>query len=335
MHRISEKLKSAISYIEDNRKKVEQSATSLRARENAVIDGTTENGLVKPIIKGMINGTVCAIDGGLACNGLHEIDLFISRAVGVAFEYSDSNLVTYRYYPSKIPEPEADVKMAMDESAVRVYGSLFRLRHELDTALACIEQFKPKVLFIDGSLAVHPADKPGSDNKEMFGLYEEIVGKYAKLYAACEQSNCLLIGISKDSRAKRFGSIVNENWTDTLFLDYLLKEGERTVALKYYGKESNNPAPKMLVKWADKLKLAYVKCSNNDYPLRIEFISDDCDLVASTVLSLAAINKSYAYPAILIEADLRAMLNENDVNSILDLFTARTKPLRSRARPFR
>ncbi len=333
MHDFSERLQSALSYLENNRKKIKSSAMILRGKNKENIEGAIESNVFRGIGQTRVDGTVCAVDGGLATASSQEVEVFISRAVGIVFNYLNSCLASYQYFPSCSPDPKIEIKIAMDESASRVYGSLFRLEQELEIAIKCISQFRPSVLLLDGSLAVHPADKPSSENEELFKFYERIINKYKQLYELSEKSNCLLIGIAKDSRAKRFSSLVNEHWPDTLFLDYLLRERERTAALRYYGKD--NPPPKALEKWAEKIKLSYIKCVKDDYPLRIEFISDNCDLAASTVLSLAAINKTYAYPAILIEADLRAMLDQREVEWILNAFLSRTKPLRSKERPFR
>jgi hypothetical protein len=332
MKSLFERMQSAISYVENNKRKIESAAKTLREK-NESIKNATESGVVKHVEKIKIDGSVCAIDAGFVSSSSHEIDIFIARAVGVVFNYSDATLSSWCYYPLSSPEPEIDIRTAMDEGSARVYGSLFRLHQELDVALGCVSKFKPDVLLIDGSLTIHPADRPSNENKEIFNFYEKIVAMYKELYEACEQQKCLLIGISKDSRAKRFSSLIGESWPDTLFLDYLLNESERTVSLRYYDKD--NPPPKGLEGWADKIKLFYLKCVRNDYPIRVEFISDDGDLVASTVLSLAAINESYAYPAALIEADLRAALDQKEVDLLLNAFFNQTKALRSKARPFR
>lgn len=332
MHNLSEKLRSVLPYLENNRMRIDASAKALRTRSNN-IDDAVEDGVLKNAVKSRVGGTICAVDGGLAISSSHEIDIVIARAVGVSFDYSDSNLKAYKYFPSPSPEPEVGIKIAMDESSARVYGSLFRLRQELETAIKSVSHFSPNILLLDGSLAIHPADKPSSENEEVFGFYEDVVSKYRELYEICEKSNCLVAGVSKDSRAKRFSGLVNEIWPDQLFLDRVLKEAERTVALRYYGNDA--PAPKALGKWAEKIKLFYLKCVSEDYPLRVEFITENCDLVANTILSLAAINRTYAYPAVLIEADLRAMLDQKEVEWITDTFLTRTKPLRSKARPFR
>ena len=48
-----------------------------------------------------------------------------------------------------------------------------------------------------------------------------------------------------------------------------------------------------------------------DDGLRVEFVEGTCDpqVLASLVMSLSRINRRYAYPAVLIEADMRAAMD--------------------------
>ncbi len=87
--------------------------------------------------------------------------------------------------------------------------------------------------------------------------------------------------------------------------------------------------------------LFYMKMSNHDRPLRIEFLNHGTDFnqLASLLYSLCAIHESYAYPAILIEADLCALLDEHELervkHSLYGLGNEVALPLRRNSRPFR
>ena len=64
---------------------------------------------------------------------------------------------------------------------------------------------------------------------------------------------------------------------------------------------------------------------------------DDVDAAASLLFSLSAISENFAYPAVLIEADMCAALDPREIepleNSLHSL--AGIRPLRRNQRPFR
>ncbi|MCX6769518.1 MAG: hypothetical protein NT051_02440 [Candidatus Micrarchaeota archaeon] len=124
----------------------------------------------------------------------------------------------------------------------------------------------------------------------------------------------------------------------------MLEEGERTCAFTYSSASTKHPILGDLGSWSEKILSFYLKPVQGDRPLRVEFLSGQKTFgeIASLIHSLSCIHKSYAYPAILIEADLRAALSPDDFERAYgSLFSrlGKNSPslmrLRRNTRPFR
>jgi NurA-like 5'-3' nuclease len=89
-----------------------------------------------------------------------------------------------------------------------------------------------------------------------------------------------------------------------------------------------------------KIKSFYIKTADMDRPVRVDFIGDDVERIASIVFSLSAHHSSYGIPSILIEADHVAKLSEEDAENFYKSVTAHTGllpcvfKLRREMRPF-
>ncbi|VVC02501.1 NurA domain protein [Candidatus Burarchaeum australiense] len=335
MDGIAERIRSA----EDERKKL---AAELRASK-AQYAHALEKELVYPITlrapegshsaqSGMEplsrsagkEGGVCAVDGGLLAQEFHGFDLLLGRAVAVNFVYADGKLASHAYHPSAAPEPLPNALGGLDLREFAWHQSLFRLSTELGTAAEAIAKFKPKFLLLDGSVAPQIADKP-TGTSGLRELYDEVIRKYKGLYELAAASKCALVGVIKDSRGKRFLEIASKgnpqmerlsNTADTPFLNHLLQARERTFVFNYVSMPSHDPVIKDLDEWAGRVLAFYLKPSEEDRPLRVEFIEGtaDHDEVAGVVAWLCSINSRYAYPAVLIEADMRAALDKREMD---------------------
>ncbi len=269
--------------------------------------------------------SVCAVDGGLISFTMHGMDILLIRSAGVNFIYENSSLKNHSYYPEKHPEPMIEFRNALDEYDIGVYKSLTRLKSELTCAIEVIEKYKPDLMLIDGSLLPLPTDKPNTES-ELKELYEEVLSLYNKLFDLCSSINCQLCGIIKDSRSKRLSKTFGINCSDSILCNYLLSKGERTNFFVYGKNEIKN---------SEKIKFFYIKPSEEDIPLRVEFLDQNNSeqIIPSLIYSLSAISSSFAYPAILIEADLCAALDEKEAEKIRSFLPS--KALRRDSRPFR
>jgi hypothetical protein len=273
--------------------------------------------------------SVCAVDGGILAQRMHGADIVLARAVGVNFVYENSKLKTFRHVPHKSPEPDIEIKSSLEEHESVVFRSLVRLRQELGCALSLMD-LSPDLLLMDGSLLPLPSDRPPEES-ELRPLYSEVVSLYERLYAACGKT--ILCGVIKDSRSRKLSKELGMNCSDSLLCSFLLEEGERSGERPYFDDKTPN---KDILSLGSRLRVFYMKPSRNDIPLRIEVLGD-VEKAASMVYSLSAISDNFAYPAILVEADLCAAMDGSGMEGIEAslIRISGMKPLRRNSRPFR
>ncbi len=333
-------LKQAAEYVVSVNQQRAEKARALR-ESGAVFKEALERETVLPVEKTEINMAIGANDAGLLSKELHGVDILLGRAVAVKFVYAKNKLISSEYFPSVSPKIEYDVKSGLDEREVLWHKSLFRLKLEIKNAISAVEKFSPELFLLDGSLTPLLSDRPSEDS-QLGEDYKEVVSLYKELYSLSEKKGVALAGVIKDSRGKRFMEIVkgkvDENCSDSVFLHYLLNAGERTFVLNY---REENTIIKDLSPWGRRVSIFYIKPSKNDRPLRIEFLPSKFSFneLASVLYTLSSISSSYAYPAILIEADMRAALNPEEMESAEKMFSfysgGTVLPLRRNSRPFR
>jgi hypothetical protein len=336
-----EKLKAAAEHIRAMESNLRGKAGELRA-SNYVFRDALEKELAPRVSEGKVDGLIAAVDGGLLAQEMHGTDLVIARAVAAVFEYKESVLVSHEYLPNAFPEADYEIKIGLDEREIMSFRSLFRLRKEIECAVEAVEKKSPKYLMLDGSLLPLTADKP-PDESEIAYEYQNLVRLYRKLYELCGEKGCTLLGVIKDSRSKRFVDIakaaVDVHSSDSVFLSHVLKEGERSFAFRYTSDVKRHPITRDFGECAERINAMYVKPVEGDRPLRVEFIGADYNGIASLVYTLSKINRTYAYPAVLIEADLRAALDplelERAQKSLAMHSGLNVLPLRRNSRPFR
>ncbi len=284
------------------------------------------------IEKKALDLSVCGVDGGLFYHRMHGVDIIASRAVGVNFIYENSRIKSFGYYPSRMVEPVLELEEGLDEHEANVFRSLVRLKSELSCAVAMIEKHSPDLMLMDGSLWLLPSDRPGQGSI-LSKSYAEVAALYKKLYGLCDGTKTLLCGIIKDSRSCKKASAAGLACSDAILCDFLLKTGEATSVFPYFDEKQKEPEG-----FWNRLKVFYLKPSDFDLPLRIEYLQSSHEFpeVASLVLSLSSISKSFAYPAVLVEADMRAAMDQREIENIQNQLSAvDLRPLRRHSRPFR
>ena len=312
-------------------------ATTLRQNGKTSPD-FLENDLTYSVTPQSINGIVCAVDASLLTHATHSVDVILIRSVAACFSYVDSKLISCTYHPSRIPETKIEIKTALDDHESMLWRSLIRLKSELSCALSTVRAVTPAILLIDGSLLPLVSDRPIATSV-LIPLYQEVVTLYKELYLFCNDKKIYLVGVIKDSRGKRFieSTAPQLNCNDTTFLNYFLKEKERTGVISLSTDQSKNSVLRELTD--HQLCLFYMKMSTRDRPLRIEFLNHQTDFnkIASLLYSLCAIHESYAYPAVLIEADLCALLDDKELERVKHSLHGLESvlPLRRNSRPFR
>jgi hypothetical protein len=354
-------LKKAIGEIREFERLQEKACAHLRGKRVELKQPEVlEKDLVKPILEGEAKGRVVGVDGSIVSEELHGIDLILVRSCAAAFDYREGKLSDCNYYPRATPPYEVFLKYARESHEFSWAKSIMRLRNEILTAIAAAKQFHPNAILLDGSILPQISDRPGKDS-ELFPEYALLVEKYKELYALAQEKGFFLVGVIKDSRGKHLIKLIRESGAllggengeedflertnDSNFLSKLLGRGERTCAFNYSSEWKEHPVLRDFPEYAEKICSMYLKPAKYDRPLRIDFLnkidSGFIDGIASLINSLSKQNQSYAYPAVLIEADLRALLEQQEAERVYQQLFSELGPapsllkLRSNSRPFR
>lgn len=333
-------LENVITHIQGTQQRHEKLGKTIKEKSmNPILmnggKGVGENTLTLPIRKIQLSGKMGGVDSGFVAQSFYSLDLMMLRTCGVCFTYENGKMIKTNYFPETFSLPEPIVNTTgLEREEFHKFVSLTRVQAELESARELIEKAKPDVFFIDGSLILHPLDKPGSDSK-LKNEYHKTILAFTTLYKTAEKNNCILIGAVEDSRSTRLSewihaNMLNENGAtnvlhDAPLLDKVLGAGQRSCAFTFA--ESGERHPILMdfpTEWGDKIHACYIKPSQWDYPLRIEFLSngknltDDANRAAELACAQSAIHKEYAFPSVLIEADMRAGLKQEEVELVSD-----------------
>ena len=300
-----------------------------------------EQSLVKPVKPdGLGDLEVVGVDGGVLSQQLHGLDLILTRAVAVIFRYAKGKLGDVRYYPSAFPEPRLKgIVEPLDARELEQAVGMERQLAELRVAVEVLKACDPELLLLDGSVAPQYVERTFS-NRRAGELYHSLLQAFVELYQACEDSGVLLVGAVKDSRSargvellgrmlSRAGEISIEDMEvlkcsyDTTLLDHLLGVSERSFVFPY----TTNPDALGLGELASSLHVFYLKAVPFDRPLRVEFVGEvgEADRVASLVYALSSHHEAFGLPPVLIEADARARLHEEDLGVVRDYILDRLR----------
>lgn len=295
-----------------------------------------ENQLAYPLRSIELTGKMGGVDSGFASQSFYSIDLMMLRTCGACMEYENGKMVKTKYHPEtfSLPDPIVNTQ-GLEREEFHKFVSLTRLQAEVQNAIELIEKNKLNVCFIDGSLIPHPMDKPPSDSL-LNGEYHRTIQLFTKLYETAEKNNCTLIGAIEDSRSTRLGEwieanlgtmsgIKQEKLHDVPLMDKVLHAQERSIVFPLTETLSKHVILQDFPeKWARKLYACYLKPSQWDYPLRIEFVCDGKDAAthaqtcAEIAFAQSKLHKEYAFPTVLIEADMHAGLRQEEVELVSD-----------------
>ncbi len=333
--------------------------------------GIVESDLVYRVEDCVLDDIVVAgIDGGVLNKPLHGLDLILVRALAAIFSYEDGKLSDVDYHPSEMPTPDlVNVHEPLDSREIDILVGLKRQISEIDRARETAQKKDVDVIMLDGSVVPQYTNNVrGEMTRE---LYKKLIYSYRDLYQLCEKKEILLLGAVKDSRSARLAKLFQKKIfpklveemdlsvdeldsidrnsdillisRDTDFLDYLLDAKERSFTFKY--SESSAPLLNDLGEWKESIYAFYVKPVPYDCPVRVEFVSDQKSVLesaeksAALVSTLSANHDACALPSVLIEADARAALAEEEISILRDSIVDRLEPstlveLRRERRPF-
>ncbi|MBD3228534.1 MAG: hypothetical protein GF329_10135 [Candidatus Lokiarchaeota archaeon] len=295
---------------------------------------------------------VAGIDGGLISKSFHGIDIAITRAVAAIFEYrKDSPKV--KYYPEDPQFP--DVKTAFNPYSTtesELFANLERINAEIEVALEILKS-RPDIILLDGSILPQLRERTGLDSS-LTNKYNVIVKKYEQLFEEVTENNIFLAGCIKDTRSRRFLTILSqllpilinkfpqlkkildsdynyrtllERNKDSDFLYRLLKVGERSLIFDYHDFANQLPRVFSIFNqyWVEKIKIFYLKSVAFDLPIRIEVLAPEskaeriisiCNRVASIIYPLSKHHFEFAVPTVLIEADAKARMGGEELDFV-------------------
>jgi len=333
-------IRDAVQRIQRNEQRLQNASHQLKKlKEKDLLQESEvflEPQLVRSIPKAELHGTVAGVDSGFLPIELRSLYIILVRAMGTLFHYNRGKLVVAEPYPTsfKFPEPTL-ITESLERDEFACSTSLHRLREEMGTARLLLEEKKPQYLLLDGSLVPQISDKPRKESK-VKDLYHAILGEFQNLYKSAKKHGSTIIACVEDSKGTRFRSMLQENirsippsdlngFFDAALLNDVLQVGERSMAFSYSENVSQHPVLSDLKEgWGEQLYACYVKTARFDWPIRIEFFSERSELtktadsLSSIVYSLSSQHKEYAFPSVLIEADLRARLKPEEVSLVYD-----------------
>ncbi len=293
----------------------------------------SDPGLVRAAPREPVSIAVCAVDGGLLAARMHGADIVLSRAVAVRFDYRASRPAGFGYHPGKNPPFDIDTDSSLDEGESLAFRSLVRLRSELRCALEAHGKWGAGALLLDGSLLPLPSDRPGGGSA-LGGLYSDVIGLYSRLFAQCEGPGTLLCGVVKDSRSRRLSRSLGADLPDTVLCHHLLQAGEMTRPIPFSDAGRGADEASAL---ASRVSVLYIRPSESALPLRVEVLGGRAESAASLVLGLSSISENFAYPAPLVEADMRATMDPAEIEAVEYALSSLSgmRSLRRNSRPFR
>ncbi len=278
----------------------------------------------KKISSSIFDFSVIASDGGIIYERLFGFDLFLIRSSCVYFNYKQNKLEEFEYFPSKLPPINPLLLDSFDEGESQKLKSLLRLKEELSITLKCAKEKLPRIILLDGSIVPLPSDRP-EKSSSLFPLFEEIISLYRELYFISSQNNILLCAVVKDSRSKSVSSRFDLNFNDVVLFDNLLEGNSSSSIFDLTEKFGFSDFS---------FKFFYLKPTSSSLPLRIEFLSLNFDFdIVSTINSLCHLGLDYPPP--LIEADLCATIEPNELENFKKSLPLELRPLRRNSRLFR
>ncbi|MBI4009673.1 MAG: DNA double-strand break repair nuclease NurA [Candidatus Aenigmarchaeota archaeon] len=333
---LTETLAKIISEMESNRRNVgnflkESNEFTELTVDNEVIEKKIIHSTDAAELKGL---KIAGIDGGLVKKSFHGIDLMLLRAVGVIYDYTDGNLKV-EYYPNAIPAPiPRAINDPLDDLGFELNSNIERQITEINMAIEVLEKYEPDLLLLNGSVIPHYTFVP-EKGSFVYVNYENMISAYNKLFDAVKSRKTILAGVIEDSRGTRFCEILSKamninfdpnippefkivlNHTkDTNLLAYTLNHGQRTFTFPYSSETESHPILRNFPA-AKQIFTFYLRTAEFDRPLRVDFLADKGNVdtvnrISSILLALAS-NSSYGTPSVIVEADQRAKLSENDL----------------------
>lgn len=316
-----------------------------------------ENGFLRYVKPGSLDEVVAAgVDGGLLKKQFSGVDVVITRAVASFFKFGENGLEESFTVPKTLSMPDVQyIESPLDRRSFNVSSSLLRLQKEVGVASNSLGK-NPDMLLLDGSIAPQYTERPekGTESRK---IYDDVMGRYAELYSKADSNEVLLAGVVEDSRSKRFCEVLAENkevperfvevletTRDTNMLEYLMDKGERTPVM-VFSDGSGNSSLDDIGDISENLYSFYLKTASDATPVRIDFFAGEnpektADKISELVLPMCGYSSTYGIPSVVVDADQRAKLSQEEMDMFESRLMSRLGPLpgikslRRNSRPF-
>ncbi|MHA2025010.1 MAG: DNA double-strand break repair nuclease NurA [Candidatus Thorarchaeota archaeon] len=357
------KLVEEIEHIEVTRKRFGEVLRDVKKKIDlgkfpAVASNILDSQLTTKVEPTTLSGLkIVGVDGGLVRKRFRSMDLLLTRGIAVIFHFGPEEGPVVDFFPDAFPEPKIRLLMlTLSGTELDQLASLERIAAELRVTLSVLDEFRPYLILLDGSLIYHPRDRPQSGSI-VYEKFQEVLALYKQLYKKARQKQTILVGIVKDSRSTRVATTMGEilphiirrpeifelmqgvdyRWMlkisrDCDLLDTFLEEGERSFAFRYSSEIqlNTNNLSNDLSGWSSSIWVTYLKTARDDLPLRIEYLSADeddvdtskLDAAISAILPLSSQHPEYGIPTPILEADARAKITANETSLIIDRLMA-------------
>ncbi|MFQ3275445.1 MAG: hypothetical protein ACI9SF_000595 [Candidatus Nanohaloarchaea archaeon] len=309
-----------------------EAAEKLSQKENKTVDleekfsdiDTIETGSVvkegelRHVVTEKDPGKIAGIDGGLVRKRYSSADVIAVRAVAAVFGFNKIGLEEANYIPEKSPDPEFHVFDPQDQEGLDRKAEAERLKAE--TRIAMEAQQTADKVFMDGSIV------------PSYSKDEKVMENYSRLLSNAEPGS--FIGVVEDSYGTSLTDMLEDktglelgNIRDTILMDSILSEGERSFVRKYSKGPAEHPVmKKMSPDYVNMIHTFYVKLSSKDLPLRIDYFGEpeDADEIAGELMALKS-SERYTVPSPVLEADRKAKIPENYLKRLEKRFSPREK----------
>ncbi len=304
-----------------------------------------EEKLVAPIETTNISGLrVLGVDGGMQIRSLSGFDIIMVRSIGTMFYHKPDSVVA-SYFPSKTPDPDILIipSLSTREEVDRL-ATLKRLQSEYETMKVAIKNMHPNIALLDGSVLPLESDRP--QNPSLVNEYRHTIKIFTELLIEAEKNQTTLVGVVKDTRSRLFvqllstlvpillklglaKDLLNTDYrsvfrtsTDITFINNLTHRQERTSIIR-----EKTHIPELNISVIR--DVTYLKPVPFDIPLRIEVLHrtpENTFLAKRTAQIIQAIsgsNPAYAMPNVLMEADARVRISNEEMDLIVDSILTR------------
>jgi hypothetical protein len=304
--------------------------------------------IINPIFSEKNQNLIFAgVDAGFVNKQFNFANLVIIKEAGCVFNYKESKLSSVKYFPRTYNLAKPYITTSSLEIEEVIWNtSLLRLKKEFSLSKEIVEKTKElDFLLLDGSIIPQYLTKPSKDSL-FYKEYLSLLTLYNSLYTICKDKKIYLVGCIEDCRGDRFFNILKNNFfkneidfqiSDSYLVFSLLSKNQRTGVFKYSDNLKEHPILKDFPEEIyENLYVCYLKLSEEDYPLRIEFIyfkefglslKEYTEFIVSNISSISSFNKRYVYPAPLIEADLQSRLKVQEIDIIIRDILEKTKKI--------